>query len=364
MAIIPTVGRKSLSMRLLIAGIYIILSVGSVTMIYPFLVMLSTAVKSSVDVNDYKVVPTYFYSDSALFAKYAEIKFGGDIEAINGYYRTDFAKLENVTAPRRGPLNAGQRRLVEDWTKFGQSLPMTYRQANYLPIPGTSHCPSLLLDKYRAFLRKRFNGDINALNKLYNEENNGFETVFSPFERTDQREWQPDKSAKMQEWLEFERSLPADYTRVVGCELLFTRFLKEDKYDSDIAKLNAAYGTNYKAFTDVHLSPTLPANPKERSDWEEFARNILPFRFMKVTDEAAPAYRQFLSKRYLGNIAEVNRIYKANYTSFDQIGLPKSLPEEGTPLTDWMEFVSQAAPITAIRFCSVLICIPPVLNRF
>lgn len=349
MAIIPTVGRKSLSMRLVIAGIYLTLSVGSVTMIYPFLVMLSTAVKSSVDVNDYKVVPTYFYSDSALFAKYAEIKFGGDMELINGYYKTDFAKLENVTTPQAEPLSREQKTLVDDWIRFGQTLPMTYKQANYLPIPGTSHCPSMLLDRYRTHLHKRFNGDISALNKLYSEENNGFETVLSPFERTDQREWQPDKSTKMQEWLKFEESLPADYVRVVGCDLLFTRFLKEDKYDSDIAKLNAAYGTSYKAFTDVHFSPTLPANPKERPDWEEFARNILPFRFMRITDEAAPAYRQFLSNRYLGNVAEVNRVYKSNYASFDQIGLPKSLPEKGTPLTDWMEFVSQAAPVTAIQ---------------
>ncbi len=349
MAIIPTVGRKSLSMRLIIAGIYIVLTLGSVTMIYPFMVMLSTAVKSSVDVNDYKVVPKFLYSDSALFAKYGEIKFAGDIEAINGYYRTDFAKLENVDAPQSEPLSKSQQKLVDDWNKFGQSLPMTYKQANYLPIPGTSHCPSRLLDAYRAFLRERFNGDISALNKLYNEENNGFETVFTPFERTDQREWQPDRSAKMQEWLKFEQQLPADYVRVVGCEMLFTKFLREDKYDTDIASLNAAYGTNYKAFTEVHLSPTLPANPRERADWEEFARNILPFRFMKVTDEATPAYRQFLSKRYLGNIAEINRIYKTDYASFDRISLPKALPEEGTPLTDWMEFVSQAAPVTAIH---------------
>ena len=349
MAIIPTVGRKSLSMRLIIAGIYLVLSVGSVTMIYPFLVMLSTAVKSSVDVNDYRVVPKYFYSESALCAKYAEIKFAGDIEAINGYYRADFAKLEEVEAPQTEPLSPGQKTLIRDWTEFGRILPMTYRQASYLPIPGTSHCPSLLLDAYRAFLRKRFDNDIGALNKLYKEENNGFETVFSPFERTDQREWQPDKSAKMQEWLEFEQSLPVDYTRVVGCELLFTKFLREDKYDADIAKLNAAYGTKYKAFTDVHLSPTLPANPRERPDWEEFARSTLPFRFMRVSDEATPAYRQFLSKRYLGSIGEVNRVYKADYASFDQIALPTSLPEEGTPLTDWMEFVSQAAPVTAIH---------------
>ena len=349
MAIIPTVGRKHFSMRLLVFGIYTVLCVGAVTMIYPFLVMLSTAVKSSVDVNDYSVIPTYLHSDTALFAKYAEMRFAGDIDAINGYYRVEFAKLENVEAPQSTPLTAGQKSLVGDWNEFGKTVPLGYKQANYGPIPGTSHCPSRLVDEYRIWLRQRFNGSIDELNKYYREENAGFETVFAPFQRTDQRSWQPEKTNKMQEWLKFEKTLPKDFLRVVGCDHLFAIYLKETVYDSDLAKLNAAYGTRYKAFTDVHFSPTVPANPKERADWEDFARNELPFRFMTVTAEATPVYRRFLTKRYIGNISEINRIYKTRYASFDQIPLPKALPQEGTPLTDWMEFISGACPVTAVH---------------
>lgn len=78
-------------------------------------------------------------------------------------------------------------------------------QANFGII---SNAPSRLLNEYRAWLRKRFNNDINALNELYREENESFETVFTPFERTDSREWQPEKTPKMQEWLKFKASLP------------------------------------------------------------------------------------------------------------------------------------------------------------
>ena len=336
-------------MRLLIGGLYTVLSIGAVTMVYPFLIMLATAVKSSVDVNQYGVIPHYFYDKRVLFAKYAETRFAGDIDQINGYYRSDFAKMEDVMSPQDGPLTPQQKTLVKDWDAFTYALPMQYKQANYGPIPGTSHCPSNLLEAYRAFVRKRFNNDIDALNRTYMEENTSFEQVFTPFERTAKREWQPDKSVKMQEYLKFERTLPNDYLRTVGCDFLFVTYLKEDKYDAEIKNLNAAWGTKYKDFTDIHFSPTLPANPRECADWEEFARTILPFRFMKVTDEAAPIYRQFLSKRYLGNIREVNRIYKTSYASFEQIGLPKAMPAEGTPLTDWMEFITNAVPATAIQ---------------
>ena len=336
-------------MRLLIGGLYTVLIVGAVTMIYPFLVMLSTAVKSSVDSNQYGVVPRYFYDKKMLFAKYAETRFAGDIDQINGYYCQDFAKLENVTAPQDTPLIPQQKALVRDWNEFTAALPMLYKQANYGPIPGTSHCPSKLIEAYRLFVRKRFNNDIDALNRTYMEENTSFEQVFTPFERTARREWQPEKSVKMQEYLRFEKTLPGDYLRTVGCDFLFVTFLKEDKYDADIKELNAAWGTNYKAFTDIHFAPTLPANPKERADWEEFARTILPFRFMKVSEDARPVYQAFLSKRYLGNIGEVNRIYKTSYTSFAGINLPTAMPEEGTPLTDWMDFITNAVPVTAIK---------------
>jgi len=349
MSLIPTVGRKSWSMRILILGLYVVLTIGAMTMIYPFLVMLSTSVKSGVDVNNYTVIPTYLYDESILFAKYAEDRYAGDMDILNGYYRADFAKTEDVAPPQKGDLTPGQAALVRDWNEFGAGLPIKYKRANYGPIAGTSHYPSRLLEEYRQFLRERFNDDISALNSTYREEAVTFEQVFSPFERTDKREWQPEKTTKMREWLKFEASLPADFLQIVGCDPLFVTFLKEDKYNNDIRKLNATHGTNYKAFTDVHLLPTLPANPKERPDWEEFVRNMLPFRYMELTDEAAPAYRKFLSTRYLGSIREVNRIYRRNYASFDQIELPRELPAEGTPLTDWMDFIANAAPVTAFR---------------
>ena len=343
------VGRKSWSTRILIIGLYVVLTVGAMTMIYPFLVMLSTSVKSGVDVNDYTVVPTYLYDESILFAKHAEDRYAGDMDVTNGYYRTDFAKTEDVAPPQEGDLTPGQAALVRDWNEFGARLPIHYKRANYGPIPATTHYPSRLLENYRQFLRKRFNDDIDTLNSTYREEALTFEQVFAPFERADKREWQPEKTVKMQEWLKFEETLPVDFLRIVGCDPLFATFLKEDTYDNDIGRLNATYGRNYEAFSDVHLSPTLPANPKERPDWEEFVRNMLPFRYMELTDEAAPAYRKFLSRRYLGNIREVNRIYATNYTSFVQIGLPKELPAEGTPLTDWMDFIANAAPVSAFR---------------
>jgi multiple sugar transport system permease protein len=346
MSLIPTVGRKSLKIRVLIIGLYAVLSLGAVTMVYPFLVMLSTSVKSAVDVNDYSVIPKYLYDDRALFAKYVEIRYSGDIEAINSYYGGKIAKIEEIEPPKLTNFSTKERRFIYDWNKFVQGLPVIYKQANFGPI-GTS--PSMLLDRYRAFLRRRFNNNINALNKFYREENTSFEQVCIPFERPTKREWQPDDSPKMKEWLRFKQSLPPHFLRVVGCDPLFTSFLEVDKYEGEITKLNAAWGTNYKSFAEIHLSPTPPKNKQERADWEEFVRTFMPFRYMQIKESATPYYQAFLRKRYSGNISEVNRIYNTQYKTFDEIRLPKKVPMEGTPLADWMDFIANVVPITHIK---------------
>lgn len=346
MALIPVVGRKSWSSRIFIAMLYVVLTIGAATMVYPFLIMLSTSVKSAVDVNNYDVFPKYLHDDSSLFAKYVEIKYSGDIDAIGSYYGTELAKIESITPPQTGALTPQQKSAVDDWNVFYVKLPQSYKQVNYGPI---GFSPSKLLTKYRDYLRTRFNNDINALNRTYIEENTSFEQVFAPFERPTKREWQPDNSAKMKDWLKFTSKLPNDYTRVINCDSLFAQFLKIDKYNNDINLLNKAYGTAYKSFADLHISPTPPENPIERSDWEEFVRTQLPFRYMIISKDAAKTYQSFLNGRYSGDVKTLNALYKTSYTSFGTIALPKSAPVEGAALTDWMDFIANGIPVNYIK---------------
>ena len=54
MPVIPTVGRKSLSVRLLVITLYCTLSIGAVTMIYPFALMLATASTGNADWQEFR----------------------------------------------------------------------------------------------------------------------------------------------------------------------------------------------------------------------------------------------------------------------------------------------------------------------
>ena len=70
MPLISQVGRKAWSVRFLIAGMYALLTLGAVTMAYPFLLMIAMATTGLGEYQEFRVVPRYWVSDAALFKKY------------------------------------------------------------------------------------------------------------------------------------------------------------------------------------------------------------------------------------------------------------------------------------------------------
>src|SRR5690349_9766269 len=119
MPIIPRVGRKAFRIRSLLAVIYVVLALGAVTMVYPFLLMASTSVTSSTDTNEFLVVPRYLYEETPLFAKYVDDKYAGEIETVNALYHTDFRRLELAKPPSE---ISDQIKIVELWNDFARTL--------------------------------------------------------------------------------------------------------------------------------------------------------------------------------------------------------------------------------------------------
>ncbi|MDP6153095.1 MAG: hypothetical protein QF785_06925, partial [Phycisphaeraceae bacterium] len=76
MPILSEVGRRSWKSRLMIVHIYLVLIVGAITMILPFLLMLNTSLSDGVDDREYTVIPRYLYDDNQLLRKYMVRKYG------------------------------------------------------------------------------------------------------------------------------------------------------------------------------------------------------------------------------------------------------------------------------------------------
>lgn len=346
MALIPVVGRRSAKMRSLILLLYFVLSLGAVTTVYPFLIMIGESLTSDYDKTQFPIVPDYLIKMPALFGKYANDKFGGDIELTNAAYRTSFATSQDVLPPS-AQLTTPQR--VSDWQAFFQSLPLKYKSAGFKGIPGVAYTPAPLTDRYQDFLEKRYHGNIRALDKAYTEEDADFSTVLPPFEDPRKHNWLPGTSLKTQEWEQFEQTLPLDYFQAISGDAIFQKWLNEDAYNGKIADLNAAWKTNYANLNQVTLTATPAGNAAERADWETFVRTISPIQYTVVSPSALPAYRQFIAGRY-HTVEAYNKVYQTHAASFADLALPvpDSMNSDGVPLLDYVDFLKSAAPLASL----------------
>ena len=125
MSLIGPVGRKRPRARLAMALLYLILSLGAVTTLYPFVLMISTGLKGPTDQADNIVVPKYFSDDMELLKKYIDDKYAGDKFNINS----------NRTGANASP------ELVEKYRAFLMQLPPDYWQAALSACPcATASC--------------------------------------------------------------------------------------------------------------------------------------------------------------------------------------------------------------------------------
>ncbi len=308
-------------MRALVAALYLVLTLGAVTMVYPFILMLGASVTSQYDQDKYDIVPRYLYSDRALYGKYVEDKFGGDFTRINAAFGTDDATWDDVRPPRTASPSEVRR-----WNAFAAALPMRFKTAGFAGDTAADS-PSPLLDRYRDFLRRRFRGDVAALDRAYTQEDTSFLTVFPPFEQPAGHAWAPDESVKSRDWAAFQRTLPPYYFIVNGGDAPYQTWLQQEAYPS-LAALNTAWGTSYKDFTDIPLSARPVGNAARRADWATFVRTKLPFRDVRVAPAALSSYAAFR---------------RARREDAAPLPDPDALPP-GTPRVEWLEFL-KAAPV-------------------
>jgi len=353
MALIPVVGRRSPQMRLFVALLYLVLTLGAITTVYPFLVMIGESLTSNYDKTTFPIVPAFVYNMPSLFGKYADDKYSGDIGLTNASYRTDFAKAEEVLPPADS-LNVPADR-VADWKTFFASQPLKYRKPGFAGVTGVAYTPNALADQYQDFLDHRFHGNIRALDTAYTEEDADFSTVFPPFEDQTKHNWLPATSPKTTDWTTFLNTLPVDSFQAVSGDSIYQKWLTEEAYNSKLDDLNKAWGTSYKKFTDINLSAKPTGNPAQQKDWETFVRTKFPIRYTAVAPSALPAYQQFVGGRYHNDIAGYNKAYNTKLTAFGELTLPDvdTLQPDGAPLIDYVDFLKGPAPLDALAVDSI-----------
>ncbi len=391
MPIISKGGRKSFKVRLIFTAIYTILIVGTITMAYPFLLMLSSSVASPFDFEDLRILPKYLTDDDALAKKQLYAKYGrenfrqlGIIYQREGDWSTWGRLRGEKNFIMRNYPEISQRykqhpqkciTKVSDWNEFKKTLQ---------PHNITSFFPDNY-DTYRDFLKKKYSsGNTCSTGELPIDKLNArWQRAFSSFAEILplkcfllQQKWFAPKRADFDDLIAYHAQLPAENIMVIPTRMLWSLYL--EKRFVNTSRLSKQTGIKTKQFSDLPIPSK--SDKKLYPLWQDFLRKKYPLRLVQVNGKYAPVdplkrmewiefvttkvptakwqlnrpvdlYRTFLQKKYK-NLSALNEAYATGYENFSQIHLPFKL-------ADYVEFIQHK---TSIRWSFFTMNYQKVLN--
>ncbi len=378
MPLISNVGRRDLRIRLLIGALYLILAVGSLTMLYPFGLMVANSLTSAADYEEFRLIPRYLHSDKMLFKKFVydkapiailgyeygqpwyhtlDIKVDAvtvdveksvlDKEATDKTGKTTYKSKVMKTVDPLGPFfdkdQAHLNRILDDWKLFFAKVDELHKFAYYGHTGTWNYSVLDLKPKYRAWLKARF-GSIEALNKAYLDNAETFDDISIPYEDPLRQRWLLPLDKKFVDWRNFKSELPLQNSWIVTAELAFQKFLRE-KYPApdDLAK---ALGRPVALHAELTLPRAFGDKLLPEKVLGEFIHKKCPVIFLKLdTAACAAAYKAFIEEKYKNFPADFKEPrFKTPLAAL--CPMEERFPGEAN---DWIEFM-ETADLASIGF--------------
>ncbi|MDP6111689.1 MAG: ABC transporter permease subunit, partial [Planctomycetota bacterium] len=320
---------RSLRVRLVYGTIFLILSIGAISMIYPLLLMLSGSVKSQTDLMKITPWPRYWFNDLALFQKYAESKYNVSLPDIEKAWHRAVSIYDKIEKPAQCDAE-----LLESFLAWREKCPwwqLGHAQGGkMLPENGR---------EFRELMSERFEGVLVDFNTEMGMPLMSWSDVESPLQglfRCPRA-----REGLMGVFLEFADQQPLHDRIIPNLDGEFWKLYLFPKYTNDIKQYNEKHGTNYTSYDEVLLTERVPEDELQRADWEEFVRELIGFQYIRLSPELTASYRKFMASKnkYAGDIAAYNQKLGTNYSSFDEITLPRTLPVNRLKQVDWGEFI-------------------------
>ena len=344
MPIISKIGARSSRVRAIYAMIFFVLIVGAVTMLYPFVLMLSGSVKSDTDFFWVTPYPRYLFDDDILYMKYVESKYGVVVYAEPNRWES-IGSWRTIKPPTRIDSD-----VLDSFIEFRESpdLPTSWYMLGHTIRVGKNR--RLFIEH----MKELFDDDVVAYAAACGTGIRSWSSAEAPLEiELYSRRYRPQVESVFEQYAEFKASRPPADFMIVDVDGHYWKKYLAPKYGADVQRYNEQHGTNHASYREVFLTRRAPVEPLAREDWEEFVRDELSLAFIRLDASAAGAYREFLAgqERYRGGVAELNKAYGSDYRSFEDVPFPISAPDDAIVREDWSGFIRDrsACLVSAIQ---------------
>ena len=393
MPILSRIGRKRPKHIAVRCGIYFLLTLGAISIVYPMLIVVGQTLSNRFDLRDNAIIPYYLRDRNELLLKHIyamsnrvdllaarhhreKWKNQAAMREDRDYYKTrpDVIRAQGFNLETRDTVlrdfNAFKTTLdpdrifvenfrVEDY--FRPFLFSKYRKkADELVEKTTIGSEIDYPDWFRrtfpdASTRKNIwtKRDRLALALMNNELNSSYMNFYSvevgregnwpaPF-------WRIGKRPKDLLWSEFKEVIPPEQRMVVPADAYWQFFLKM-KY-RNVDALNAAWETDHQSILLLEFPFSEPENPAAAEDWREFMTRRWPRRLMTITGDYTDPWREHVREQLYKKfqdapdtdaraLQKISRLTKTRITGWDQVVFPDKLPADDTLARYWCEFTT------------------------
>ncbi len=340
MSLLNTTRHLDRETKIYLLIIYIFLVLGGITMVYPFLIMISGSFKSDVDVYQFDAVPAYFFSDTVLFTKYLEAKYNEGIATYNMCNRENEYAFKQIQPPAKI-----HEKKIADWQEFLATarLPLDYSSLGFSSSLNNRMLPEMGR-KYRDWMEKKYDGSIELYDKKYGDRAVSWLSLHYPIAA-------PPGSSLYQAAKEFQAQQPLGDYFLPSLDGFYIQGFLQYKYGTKIENYNKAHSTHYQSYDEIYLPRTAPAKGKVQTEWLEFVKELgstaifgNSTQFLRVSQEAKPEFSRYLSARYEGKLALLNKSYASHYQKFSAVPFPQDVLAPSNQLVDWKLFINSVSP--------------------
>lgn len=320
MSILLPVEKKGWKGRLFLSGVTAVLILGGLTMLYPFLLMVSGAMRSEMDAADMQLVPAYLVDDVELVQKFLETKYNYDPVMLNRFRQERSYRFRDAQVP---PVVHEPR--MDDFVAFVLEAEMP---VHWQILGGTVLRRGISCVNHRHLvhaLRQRFAGDLARYNVETGAPLQSWWQVSMPTPRWEEARTVLPADSLMAAYGEvLAESHPSERALVNLTGLFLERMVYPEFGMLQEERFAVAYGPEVGSYDTFVLPERVPPEwqARFRADWLRFVFDgHLNLSFVR-SDATDAEYQAFVAGHF-GTMDQLHVYWRdADYTSFADVQLP------------------------------------------
>ncbi|MEO6846062.1 MAG: carbohydrate ABC transporter permease [Chthoniobacterales bacterium] len=284
MSFFSPITSRSTSIRWVYLLVYIVLTLGGLSMILPLLVTVTGSTAGGYDAGAISFFPRFLVDDQEMWRRYLDAKYVGRNEMLG----VSWGEEKILPSKSSLPANPPDEKKIQLWEQF---IKETNPPQNFFLLGFTrlNNKEAVYYNReYVRWLLKQNGGSLDSLNAAFHTTFATTRQILPPIVDIIGPFSPPTPITLAYE--AFCKTVPLNRKIAWNVGNYYRLFYLPVKFGWDIKAYNAKYHTSYATFSAIPFSPTLP---KEAADyWTTFVKKTLSTRFIELTVEGEAVRKQ------------------------------------------------------------------------